>query len=99
LPEIDPFNFLPRVTQPVLMLNGKYDQNYVVDLQQEPFYRLLGTPLEHKEHYLDETSHFVSRSVFSSKFVGWLDRYLGVPGRGSTGLNTPNPATSHPPGG
>ncbi len=25
LPEVDPFNFAPRVTLPVLMLNGRYD--------------------------------------------------------------------------
>ena len=25
LPEVDQINFIPRVTQPVLMLNGKHD--------------------------------------------------------------------------
>ncbi len=25
LPEVDPFHYAPRVTIPVLMLNGKYD--------------------------------------------------------------------------
>jgi hypothetical protein len=28
LPEVDQINYLPRVTQPVLMLNGKYDMYF-----------------------------------------------------------------------
>ena len=27
LPEVDQINYVPRVTQPVLMLNGKYDMD------------------------------------------------------------------------
>jgi len=42
LPEVDTINFLPRVKQPVLMLNGRYDFFFPVESTQEPFYQMLG---------------------------------------------------------
>ena len=44
LPEIDPLNFAPRVTAPVLMLNGRYDFMEPLETSQRPLFRLLGTP-------------------------------------------------------
>ena len=38
-----PINFLSRVKQPVLMLNGRYDYVSFVRTVQEPFFRSLGT--------------------------------------------------------
>lgn len=46
LPEVDPVNFVTRVTIPVLMLNGRYDNSYPLESAQLPMYRLLGTPEE-----------------------------------------------------
>ena len=43
LPEVDDMNFLPRVKQPVLMLNGRYDFFSPVESSQEAFFRLLGS--------------------------------------------------------
>jgi hypothetical protein len=48
LPEADQINFLPRVTAPVLMLNGRYDYGYPVKTSQLVMFRLLGTPKENK---------------------------------------------------
>src|SRR2546430_3650470 len=44
LPEVDQINYLPRITQPVLMLNGTYDMYFPVESSQKPMFRLLGTP-------------------------------------------------------
>jgi formylglycine-generating enzyme required for sulfatase activity len=43
LPEVDTINFISRVKQPVLMLNGRYDFFFPVESTQEPFYRMLGS--------------------------------------------------------
>jgi len=43
LPEVDPFNFAPRVRQPTLMLNGRYDFAFPVETSQLPLFQLLGT--------------------------------------------------------
>jgi hypothetical protein len=37
-------DYLHRVTQPVLMLNGKYDMFFAVETAQKPIFHLLGTP-------------------------------------------------------
>jgi predicted esterase len=43
-PEADPFNFLPRATSPLLMINGQYDIVFVYETEQLPMYDLVGTP-------------------------------------------------------
>jgi hypothetical protein len=79
LPEVDPFNFLPRVSVPVLMLNGRYDNVFPFETSQKPFFDLLGTPLEHRRHYLSDYAHSVPRDELIRETLAWLDRYLGVP--------------------
>jgi dienelactone hydrolase len=76
-PEVDPLNFLPRVRVPVLMLNGKYDYFYPTGTSQEPFFRLLGTPPEHKRHLVYAGGHDVPRTELIAQTLAWLDRYLG----------------------
>jgi len=76
-PEADPFNFLPRVTLPVLMLNGKYDFFFPYETSQLPFYELLGTTKEHKELFLYEGGHSVPQTELAKESLAWLDKYLG----------------------
>ncbi|MFC1628133.1 protein kinase [Gemmatimonadota bacterium] len=78
LPEADPFNFLPRVQVPTLMLNGRYDYFYPYESTQIPFFNNLGTPDNHKEFYLSEGSHNVPREEVMARSLAWLDRYLGL---------------------
>ena len=77
LPEVEPIQYLPRVTIPVLMMNGKYDFFFPVETSQQPFYDLLGTPEENKEWKLVEASHGVGRFEVAKEAGPWLDRYLG----------------------
>ena len=77
LPEADPFNFLPRVTVPVLMINGRYDPYFPVETSQEPMFRLLGTPSDQKHHFVEEGGHYVARVHLVTQSLDWLDRYLG----------------------
>ena len=76
--EIDPVNFAPRIHQPLLLLNGRYDPSYPVELLQKPLLRLLGTPDKDKRHVLVDSGHSVARSLERIReTIDWLDRYLG----------------------
>jgi eukaryotic-like serine/threonine-protein kinase len=77
-PEVEPINFLPRITAPVLMLNGRYDHFFPVESAQRPFFRLLGTPEADKRYVLYEGGHNVPREKLIGETLGWLDRYLGA---------------------
>ncbi len=77
LPEVDQINYLPRVTQPVLMLNGSYDMYFPVESSQKPMYRLLGTAPEQKKMVVYPSGHLVPTTEFVKETLAWLDRYLG----------------------
>lgn len=76
-PEADQINYVTRVTQPVLMLNGRFDQIQPYETAQLPMIRLLGAPEQEKKHVLYETSHFVPRDEGVKETLDWLDKYLG----------------------
>ena len=77
LPEADPLNFAPRVKAPVLMLNGRFDYVFPIRSSQEPMFRFLGTPTEHKRRVLYDTGHDIPENEMIKEAVNWLDRYLG----------------------
>jgi len=77
LPEVYIVNFLPRVRQPVLMLNGRYDFFFPLDSTQEPFYKLLGAKPEQKKHIVYETAHTIPHNELVRETLNWLDQYLG----------------------
>jgi formylglycine-generating enzyme required for sulfatase activity/predicted esterase len=77
LPEVDTINFVSRVKQPVLMLNGRYDFFFPEESTQEPFYRLLGSKKEQKKHLVYDTAHNIPRNELIKQTVDWLDEYLG----------------------
>jgi dienelactone hydrolase len=77
LPEVDQINFLPRITVPALMLNGRYDYSSPMKTSQLVMFRLLGTPLENKRHVSYETGHLIPRTEMIKETLAWLDRYLG----------------------
>ena len=78
LPEVDVINFISRVKQPVLMLNGRYDFFFPVDSTQEPFYQMLGSKKDQKKHVLYDTSHNIPRNELIKESTNWLDQYLGT---------------------
>jgi DNA-binding winged helix-turn-helix (wHTH) protein/formylglycine-generating enzyme required for sulfatase activity/dienelactone hydrolase len=77
LPEADPFNFIPHVTVPVLMLNGRYDEFFPLGTSQLPMFERLGTPAADKRHVLYDSGHLVPRPQLSKEAHDWFDRYLG----------------------
>ena len=73
--EVESYHYTSRITIPVLMLNGEFDQFFPLETSQIPMFELLGTPDEDKEHYVAKTGHFVPRDVLISKHLGWLKKY------------------------
>lgn len=77
LPEVDQLHFLPRVKQPVLMLNGKHDMFFPVETSQKPMFDLLGTSPNDKKFIIYESGHLVPRTEFVKETLLWYDKYLG----------------------
>lgn len=77
LPEVDQLNFLTRVHQPVLMLNGKHDMFFPVETSQKPMFNLLGTLAKDKKIFIYDAGHLVPRTELIRESLGWLDKYLG----------------------
>jgi eukaryotic-like serine/threonine-protein kinase len=77
LPEADPVNFAPRVTVPVLMLNGRFDFFFPTESSQEPMFNLLGTAADRKRRVVYDTSHTIPRTELVREVVQWMDRHLG----------------------
>ena len=77
LPEVDAINYITRVTQPVLMLNGQYDFFFPMETSQRPMFELLGTPVNDKSWRTYEGSHSVPQSELIRETLDWLDTYLG----------------------
>jgi dienelactone hydrolase len=77
--EIDAINFAPRVTIPILMLNGRYDYMFPYETSQKPLLRFLGTRDEDKRLELFPTGHSLSGYTKETTrlVLDWLDRYLG----------------------
>ena len=56
-PQVDEVNYASRVTVPVLMVNGRYDFGFPVNLSQIPLFNALGTPDSDKKHVLFDLGH------------------------------------------
>ena len=75
--ETQPANFMPRVTVPVRLVNGKDDFSVPLDAQRR-FLDLLGTPAEHKSLKSLDGGHVPQdmRGLIK-EVLDWFDRYLG----------------------
>jgi dienelactone hydrolase len=86
LPEVNPWNFAPRVRLPTLMINGENDFTLPVETAQKPLYDLLGTPAEDKRSVLIAGGHVTTdRHALIRESLAWLDRYLGPVASGGDG--------------
>jgi dienelactone hydrolase len=80
-PEVDGLNFVTRVRTPTLMINGRYDVIFPYETHQVPMFELLGTPPEHKVHYVTPAAHLVPQDDLFRLTFDWFDKYLGLPRR------------------
>lgn len=73
--EVESYHYTSRITTPVLMLNGEFDQFFPLETSQIPMFKLLATPEEDKKHYVAKTGHYVPREVLIAEHLGWLKKY------------------------
>lgn len=77
-PVSEAIHFVPRVTVPTLMINGRYDFYYPYEANQHPMFALLGPPPADKDHLVFEEGHTLTdRPAVMREVLDWLDRYLG----------------------
>ena len=80
-PVADPFNFLPRVRIPTLMLTARYDSFYPFETSARPFYDNLGTPAPQKKQIVYDATHGLlgsQRNAVVQETLNWLDQYVGA---------------------
>jgi dienelactone hydrolase len=71
-----PYNYVPRVTQPVLMLHGRWDIDSTPDAQQWLF-DLLGSPADKKKRVLFEAGHGnLPRFGVEKETLQWFAQHL-----------------------
>lgn len=77
LPEIEPMNYTPHVTVPVLMVNGREDFDLPYATAQVPMFKMLGSAI--KKHAVFEGGHIpAQRQEPIKEMLDWFDRYLGA---------------------
>ena len=69
----------PRVTTPLLMLNGAQDFAFPVETSQKPMFRHFGTRELDKKLVIYEGGHVFPFARIIKDTLDWLDKYLGVP--------------------
>ncbi len=80
VPEINSFNYHPRVHVPVLLISGKYDYLYPVEESQKLLMKLIATPEADKRHVVLDAGHWpLPRLPMMNEMLAWLDKYQGVP--------------------
>ena len=75
-PAGDAVNFVTRVRNPALMINGQYDPIFPLETSQKPMFELLGTDPAHKKMYVTPGDHSIPRDVLIRETLDWFDRYL-----------------------
>ena len=76
---LDQVDFAPRLTKPVLMVNGRYDATFPYESAQVPLFRMIGTAAANKRHVVFDTPHDVRlrRTELVREVLDWYDKYLG----------------------
>lgn len=76
-PLVQPANHAPRITIPVLMINGRYDQNFPLETRQAPLFDLLGSEGDRKKHVIYDSGHIgYPVSQQRREIIAWLDKWL-----------------------
>jgi eukaryotic-like serine/threonine-protein kinase len=77
-PMADIMNYAPRITSPVLMINGRMDHLMPYAESQQVLLSLLGTDESAKAHIAYDGGHFqYRRHSVARNVTDWFDRHLG----------------------
>jgi dienelactone hydrolase len=75
-PEVDPFQFLPRVRTPIAIMNGRYSGEWPYEASQLPMLDYLGTAPEHRR-LVAGVGDPVPFSEVVPIATPWYEEYLG----------------------
>jgi hypothetical protein len=75
--EAEPVNFVPHLTAPTLMLNGRDDFIFPLETVAKPLFGLLGTPADRKRLAIHDGGHLPPLNDLIRDVLGWFDQYLG----------------------
>lgn len=77
--ESNPALYVPGVTKPVLMMNGRHDYVFPYETSQLRLFDNLGTPEQHKKHLLYDAGHAPLPPVDVIRdTLQWLDTYQPI---------------------
>jgi DNA-binding winged helix-turn-helix (wHTH) protein/dienelactone hydrolase len=77
-PLADMVNYAPRITVPVLMINGRMDHIFPYETSQRALLDLLGTDSDKKDHITYDGGHYqYGRNSVARNVTDWFDRHLG----------------------
>jgi dienelactone hydrolase len=77
-PMMDIINYAPRVTQPILQLNGIYDHLFPYEQSAKRHFELLGTPDDQKKFISYNAGHIgFPENQLVHEVTDWLDEQLG----------------------
>jgi alpha-beta hydrolase superfamily lysophospholipase len=77
LPEVDSWNYAPRVRVPVLMLSGEDDSMAPMKTSQIPMFKALGTSKKEYHHYPGGHVDYINREEVIKEALKWLNNHLG----------------------
>jgi cephalosporin-C deacetylase-like acetyl esterase len=77
LPDIDSWNYAPRVKVPVLMLSGEDDSMAPMKTSQIPMFNALGTSKKEYHHYPGGHVDYINREEVIKEALKWLNSNLG----------------------
>jgi dienelactone hydrolase len=78
-PELQVFNYAPRVKIPVLLMAGQYDPIFPYQTSQVPLFQTLGTDPANKKHLTYPSGHstYGWRDQLDREGLEWLDKQFG----------------------
>ena len=76
LPDVDSWNYAPRVKVPVLMLSGEDDSMAPMKTSQIPMFNALGTSIKVYKHYPGGHVDYINHEEVIQEALKWLDKYL-----------------------
>ena len=76
---VDAWNFAPRYTVPTLMVNGKHDNVFPLETNQQLLFNMLGTKSADKRFNSFDGGHanLVTLPDQLGAIIDWFDKYLG----------------------
>jgi pimeloyl-ACP methyl ester carboxylesterase len=76
--DADALNYAGHITMPLLLLSGRHDFVFPLEIAAKPMFDRIGTPIDRKRHVVFDAGHMMfPRGLMIDEVVSWLNRHLG----------------------